>query len=64
MGDTPEIDSTMEALIEGNHKKDELAALLHVKQEMRDISKFNYLVYDEITKGEQNYTLSFKIMPG
>lgn len=41
-----------------------MAALLHIKQDMRDISKFNYLVYDEITKNEQNYTLNFKIMPG
>lgn len=64
MGDSPEFDSTLDTMILENHKNDKIAALAHVRQEMRDISKFNYLVYDEVTSYEQDYTLSFKVMPG
>ena len=49
MGDSPELDSFQDALIQENNQDGKMAALQHVRQEMRDISKFNYLVYDEVT---------------
>ena len=50
MGDSPELDSIQEALIQDSNRDGKMAALQLVRQEMKDISKFNYLVYDEVAK--------------